>query len=223
MAEVPSHGTVLVQCYRPKVEDRRRQTVVHSIGRTTLGARGFGCFQWRRVLQAVHLNSSALVLGSEGLKHMLQQSAGQQSGRWARSTPAFLQIGCVEETKVLSDLAHRERSEWRVDREKEPVPLLSELALLHSPISYIFVCVCVGGGTHTPTVGLLSHCLVPLNLGNFRPSISNIEAGNLVGRPFSYFSLEDESFVSKGVESLRVKTPILQVRTPRPTEKASFT
>lgn len=101
-------------------------------------------------MQAVHLNSSTLVLGSEGLKHMLQQSAGQQSGRWERSTPAFLQIGCVEETKVLSDLAHRERSEWRVDREKEPVPLLSELALLHSPISYNFfcLCVCVGGVTH---------------------------------------------------------------------------
>lgn len=136
-------GTVLPTQGRGQEEADGRSLNRQNNSRST----GFGCFQWRRVLQAVH--SSALVLGSEGLKHMLQQSAGQQSGRWARSTPAFLQIGCVEETKVLSDLAHRERSEWRVDREKEPVPLLSELALLHSPISYIFVCVCVGGDSHT--------------------------------------------------------------------------
>lgn len=43
---------------------------------------------------------------------MLQQSAGQQSGRWVRRAPSyFLKIDSVEETKALSDVASPRREQ----------------------------------------------------------------------------------------------------------------
>lgn len=45
-----------------------------------------------------------------------------------------------------------------------------------------------------------------------------------MGTSFSHFSVEEE-FLFKGglIEDMRTKPPILQVRTPRPTEKEPFT